>query len=319
MDFDFDFVSEGLAKELVSGSQLPQCFQVAALLHRLLQQRDKTIDVLSRTAESLNGHYRRAAIAKSAASAVGTGGMIAAGIGAATLIAAPISGGVSLIVAAACAAAGGVAWGAGSGVTAGTLVVERFLYGDIVEQAKKAISRDQDIAAQLKEASDILQCMLESFCDQFQYVLTPEKALAAVLNVYKRVKDCISEEGVDWQGVVSKETRRPRSQIQDVARRAVAVIKPHIIRAFKVMSLNMVNFDIPVGFTVVTLTLGTILAAIDITVLFVNVVRLAKQEEHPGAIKIKSTVENLKDERDRLQSFYRALQESVITITTADT
>lgn len=108
-------------------------------------------------------------------------------------------------------------------------------------------------------------------------------------------------------------------QIQDVTRRAVAVIKPHIMKAFKVISLNMVSLDIPVGFTVVTLTLGTILAAIDIAVLFVNVVRLAKQEEHPGAIKIKSTVENLKDERDRLQSFYRALQESVITITTADT
>ena len=206
-------------------------------------------------------------------------------------------------------------------MTAGTLVVERFLYGDIIEQAKKAISRDQDIAAELKEASDILQCMLESFCDQFQYVLTPEKALTAVWNVYKRVKGCISEEGVDWQGVISKETRRPRSQIriQDVTRRAVAVIKPHIMRAIKVMSLNMVNLDIPVGFTVVTLTLGTMLAAIDIAVLFVNVVRLAKQEEHPGAIKIKSTVENLKDKRDRLQSFYRALQESVITITTADT
>ena len=176
--------------------------------------------------------------------------MVATGIGTATLIAAPISGGVSFIVAAACAAAGGVAWGAGSVVTAVTLVVERFLYGDIIEQAKKAISRDQDIAAELKEASDILQCMLESFCDQFQYVLTPEKALTAVWNVYKRVKGCISE-GVDWQGVISKETRRPRSQIriQDVTRRAVAVIKPHIMRAFKVMSLNMVNLDIPVGFT----------------------------------------------------------------------
>ena len=305
---DFDFIAEGLAKELISGSQLLQCWEVAALLHRMLRQREKTIVTLTRAADSLNGHYKRSAIAKTAGAVAGTGGKVATGVGAAALVWAPITGGASLVASAGCAIAGGVAWGAGAAVTLGTLAVENRLCSGVIAEANEAISQDQNCAGQLKEAWEVLTCMLASFCDQFQYVMCIEKVLNAVWNVYTRIKNFVTKEIVDWIGVVSKETNTPRANVKNVAGRAVEVIKPYISQAFEVMTLNFVGLGIQGGLTLMMLGVGAVLIGFDIAVLLKNAVTLATNKEHPGAVEIKSKVEMLKDEQDRLESFYRALQ-----------
>ena len=305
---DYDFIAEGLAKELISGSQLLQCWEVVALLHRVLRQREKTIVTLTRAADSLNGHYKRSAIAKTTGAVAGAGGKVAAGVGAAALVWAPITGGLSLVAAAGCAIAGGVAWGAGSAVTLGSLVVENRLCSGIIAQANETISQDQNCAGQLKEAWEVLTCMLASFCDQFQYVMCIEKVLNAVWNVYKRIKDFVTKEIVDWKGIVAKATKTPRANVQSPKRRAVKVIKPYILKAFEVMTLNFVGLEIQGGLTLMMLGVGAVLIGFDVAVLLKNAVTLATNKEHPGAVEIKSKVEMLKDERDRLESFYRALQ-----------
>ena len=305
---DFDFISEGLAKELISGSQLVQCWEVAALLHKLLRQREKTIVTLTRAADSLNGHYKRSAIAKTVGSVAGTGGKVATGVGAAALLWAPFTGGLSLVASAGAAIAGGVTWAAGTAVTAGSLVVENRLCSGIIAEANQVIAQDQDYAGQLKESWEVLTCMLASFCDQFQYVMCIEKVLNAVWNVYQRIKDFVTKEIVDWKGIVSKATKTPRANVQNAKRKAVKVIKPYILKAFEVMTLNFVGLEIPGGLTIMMLGVGAVLIGLDIAVLLKNAVTLATNKQHPGAVEIKSKIEMLKDERDRLQSFYRSLQ-----------
>jgi len=305
---DYDFISERLAKELVSGSQMLQCLEVAVLLQKLLRQRDKTITILSDAAVSLNGHYQRAAIAKSVGSVAGTGGKVATGIGAAAMAWAPLSGGLSLIATAGCAIVGGATWAAGTAVTLGTYVVEKKLCDKLITEAKDAITCDQTYAGQLKEAWDGLKRMLESFYDQFQHVMSIEKIITAVWDVYQRIKKFVTSEYVDWKGVVSNVTKTPRAQVQNPKRIAVRVIKPYIVKAFEAMSINFIGLEIPGGVTIMMLGIGAVLVGFDIAVLLKNAVKLATNEEHPGAVKIKSTVEILKDERDQLQSFCRALQ-----------
>ena len=308
MDYNFDFIAEGLARELVAGSQMPQCWEVAALLNKVLRQREKTIVTLTHAANSLNKHYKRSAIAKATGAVAGTGGKVATGVGAAALVWAPFTGGLSLVAAAGCAVVGGVTWAAGSAVTMGSMVVENRLCSGLVDRANQAIAEDQDYAGQLKEAWEVLRRMLASFCDQFQHVTSIEKVLNAVWNVYKRIKDFVTKENVDWKGVVAKATKTQRANVQNHKRRAVQVIKPYIARAFEMMSLNFVGLEIQGGLALMMLGIGAVLVGLDIAVLLKNAVTLATDKEHPAAVEIKSKVETLKDERDQLQSFYRALQ-----------
>ena len=224
---DFDFISEGLAKELISGSQLLQCWEVAALLHRVLRQREKTIVTLTRAADSLNEHHRRLAIAVAGTSI--TGGMMIASAG-------------CTIAGRACTLA------TGSAVTMGSLTVENRLCSGVIAQANEAISQDQNCAGQLKEAWEILTCMLASFCDQFQQVMSIEKLLNAVWNVYQQIKDFVTKEIIDWKGVVAKATKTLRANVQNAKRRAVKVIKPYIAKAFEV-TLNFVGLEIQGGLT----------------------------------------------------------------------
>lgn len=306
---DFDFIAEGLAKELISGSQICQCLKVAGVLQKLLTQREETVVILGKAADSLNGHYRRAAIAKSVGSVAGTGGKVVTSIGAATLVSAPISGGLGLIASAGCAVAGGATWAAGFAVTAGTYAVENTLCRKVISQANGTISRDQALVKELQEAWDMLTCMLVSVCDQFQQVISLEKIVSVVWVVYQRIRRYISSESVDWKGVVSKATGTPRAQVQNAKRRAVRVVKPYITKAFEVVAVNLVVLEIPGTLTIGLLAaVGALLVGLDIAVLLKNAAKLATHEEHPTAIEIKSIVENLKNEQVRLQSFYGTLQ-----------
>ena len=308
---DFDFIAEGLARELVAGSQMLQCWEVAALLNKVLRQREKTIVTLTHAADSLNGHYKRSAIAKAVGAVAGTGGKVATVVGAGALVLGPMTGGLSLLAAAGCAAAGGVTWAAGSAVTVGSLAVENRLCSGLVDEANRAIAEDQDYAGQLKEAWEVLQCMLASFCDQFQYVMCIEKVINAVWNVYGQIKDFVTKEIVDWIGIIAKATNTQRAKVQDVQTTAVQVITPYIRNAFKLMSFNFVGLEIQGGLVLMMLGIGAVLVGLDIAVLLKNAVTLATDKEHPAAVEIKSKVEMLKDERDRLQSFYGALQRSL--------
>ena len=305
---DYDFISEGLARELVSGSQMLQCWEVAALLNKVLRQREKTIVTLTRSADSLNKHYKRSAIAKTTGAVAGTGGKVATGVGAAALVWAPFTGGLSLVAAAGCAVVGGVTWAAGSAVQLGTLAVENRLCSGLVTEANQAIAEDQNYVGQLKEAWEVLQCMVASFCDQFQYVMCIEKVINAVWSVYKRVKEFVTKEIVDWKGFVAKATKTSRGNVQNYKRRAVQVIKSFIKKSLEVMSLKLAGLEIQAGITLMVLGIGAVLVGLDIAVLLKNAVTLATDKEHPAAVEIKSRVETLKDERDQLQSFYRALQ-----------
>lgn len=283
-----------------------------------MTQREETVVILSKAADSLNGHYRRAAIAKSVGSVAGTGGKVVTSIGAATLVSAPISGGLGLIASAGCAVAGGATWAAGFAVTAGTYAVENTLCRKVISQANGTISRDQALVKELQEAWDMLTCMLVSVCDQFQQVISLEKIVSVVWVVYQRIRRYISSESVDWKGVVSKATGTPRAQVQNAKRRAVRVVKPYITKAFEVVAVNLVVLEIPGtlivsrGQTTLTIGLlaavGALLVGLDIAVLLKNAAKLATHEEHPTAIEIKSIVENLKNEQVRLQSFYGTLQ-----------
>ena len=97
----------------------------------------------------------------------------------------------------------------------------------VIANANEAISQDQNCAGQLREAWEVLTCMLASFCDQFQYVMCIEKVLNAVWNVFKRIKDFVTKEIVDWIGVVAKATKTLRANVQNPMKRAVKVIKPY--------------------------------------------------------------------------------------------
>lgn len=317
---NFDFISEGLARELVSGSQLIQCWQVAALLQRLLQQREETIDTLSEAADSLNGHYRRAAIAKSVGSFAGTGGKVATGIGAAALAWAPITGGLSLIATAGCTIAGGATWAAGSLVTLGTFAVENRLCSKIITRANDAIARDQTYAGQLREAWSGLECMLESVYNQFQDVLNIRNILNLVWNVFQRTQAFVTSESVDWTGIVSTATNTAREAIRNTYTMAVRVIKTIITEAIRVsemMDIHVFGLRIPGNLPTMMLGVGAVLVGLDVAVLFNNVVKLAINEEHPGAIRIRSTMATLQNERDRLQSFSGALHRRLATIDNA--
>ena len=304
----YDFIADGLAKELISGSQLVQCFEVATLLDRLLKQRERTIATLIQAADSLNKHYRKSAIAKAVGATTGTGGKVITGVGAGAMV---VTAGVGFVASVGFALVGGATWAAGSALTLGTLAVEKWLCSGVVAEANSAIEEDQNIAGQLKEAWEVLTCMLESFRGQFQHVMSIENIISAVWTVYQQIKDFINKASVDWEGIVSRATNTPRANIHNAVGRAVEVIRPYIARAFDVMALNFVGLEIPGGLTIMIMGVGAVLVGLDIAVLLKNAVTLATNKEHPGAVEIKSKVEMLKDERDRLQSFYRALQRSL--------
>ena len=302
---DFDFIADGLAKELISGSQLVQCFEVAALLDRLLKQRERTITTLTKAADSLNKHYRKSAIAKAVGATTGAGGKVITGVGAGAMVA---TAGTSFLASVGLALVGGATWATGSALTLGTLAVERWLCSGVVAEANSAIREDQNIAVQLREAWEVLTCMLKSFCDQFQYVMSIENIISAVWKVYQQIKDFVNQVRVDWEGFVAQATNTLPANVQNVASRAVEIIRSFITKAFDVMALDFVVLKIPGGLTLMMMGVGAVLIGLDIAVLLKNAVTLATNKEHPGAIEIKSKVELLKDERDQLQSFRRALQ-----------
>jgi len=200
MVMDIEVIASGLCRELIKDKPLIQCWKVVQMLGKVLEQREKTIKILTEAANSLNEHTRKSSIAKSVGSAAGVGGKVTLGVGIASLLGAPFTGGISLIATTVCLAVGGTVTGLGMVTTAGTYIAEGMLCSEENKRVKKALENDQSYVKNLHSCWTELEHMFKDFCKANPSTDMP-KILHAVLSVYSKVNEHVTESSIDWEGI----------------------------------------------------------------------------------------------------------------------